>query len=357
MSFSSNTHYHIRPETGACLAALTGRDGSTPFPIRTKSCQVSNDDTILWQFNPDGQGRYFIYNKAWPGKSNRLDLVLQDKTSLYIPWMGPSDDVYNNQRWSVTTSGNSFQISSFGLPGALLTVTEIQGQSSLGALLRNDIEVDNSAATWQVLDVSEDSSAPSPEPSPQNPAVESTLAPVDPIPTPKPKPTTFVTSTLPNTEQTIVEADQSISSQLPQRSSSPGDSLISTGRSSIQGPQATKTNTSSNPTSSVQPPVGTSESPSPPNLGYLGFIALGLLLIGMAIWGYRRRVKKRRGRDAPPHQDIDLPERRKSTLHLLNVMRKLTVHRHYHKPAGETSKSRAEDPPGSSTDSASASLG
>ncbi|KAK4210652.1 hypothetical protein QBC37DRAFT_29288 [Rhypophila decipiens] len=305
MSFSSNTHYHIRPETGACLAALTGRDGSTPFPIRTKSCQVSNDDTILWQFNPDGQGRYFIYNKAWPGKSNRLDLVLQDKTSLYIPWMGPSDDIYNNQRWSVTTSGNSFQISSFGLPGALLTVTEIQGQSSLGALLRNDTEVDNSVATWQVVDVSEESSAPSPEPSPKKPAVESTLAPVDPIPTPKPKPSTFVTSTLPNTEQTIPEADQTISSQLSQPSSF---STLATGTGIDQSSsdQATNTRNSSHPTSSSEPSSSSSAGLNHTSLILVIVIPvvvaiLALLALGWFFW------RKQKNRQEDVVQDVVQP--------------------------------------------------
>lgn len=96
----SNTDYLIRfGRSGGCLSALVNRDGATSFPIRTKSCDSTDDPTIIWLFIPDGEGRYFIYNKAWPGKSNRLDLVLQETTSLYIPWMGPSNDTYNNQRW------------------------------------------------------------------------------------------------------------------------------------------------------------------------------------------------------------------------------------------------------------------
>ncbi|KAM7188472.1 hypothetical protein V8F33_010622 [Rhypophila sp. PSN 637] len=283
-------------------------DGSTGFPVQTKSCQNSNDETILWQISPDGQGRYFIYNKAWPGNSNRLDLVLQDKTSVYIPWMGPSDGIYNNQRWSVTKSGNTFQISSFGLPGALLIVTEISGQSSLGALLRNDTEIDDSVATWQVVDVSEGSSAPSPAPSPQKPAVESTLAPFDPIPTPKPKPTTFVTSTLPNTEQTILEAYRRILSQHPQPS---GFSTISTGtdidRSSSD--QATNARDSSHPTSSSEPSSSSSAGWNRTSLILViairvAVVILALLALGWVFWRKKKKGMKREKdvTDLRPHR-------------------------------------------------------
>lgn len=80
-----------------CLFALLGVDGSVPYPVRFESCNPLKDDA-LWQFVPDSDGRYFIYNKAWGGTGQRLDINCQTP-SMCIMWMGPSDDIYNNQRW------------------------------------------------------------------------------------------------------------------------------------------------------------------------------------------------------------------------------------------------------------------
>lgn len=80
-----------------CLFALLGVDGSVPYPVKFESCNPLQDDALR-QFVPDLQGRYFIYNKAWAGTGQRLDINCQTP-SLCIEWMGPSGDIYNNQRW------------------------------------------------------------------------------------------------------------------------------------------------------------------------------------------------------------------------------------------------------------------
>jgi hypothetical protein len=80
-----------------CLFSLLGVDGSVPYPIRFEPCDPLNDNA-LWKFVPDSDGRYFIYNKAWGGTEQRLDINRQGP-SLFIMWMGLSGDKYNNQRW------------------------------------------------------------------------------------------------------------------------------------------------------------------------------------------------------------------------------------------------------------------
>lgn len=80
-----------------CLFAILNVDGSGPYPVRFKSCDQPEDDS-LWQFVPDSQGHYFIYNKAWGSSGHRLDINCPDP-SMCIMWMGPSGDIYNNQRW------------------------------------------------------------------------------------------------------------------------------------------------------------------------------------------------------------------------------------------------------------------
>ncbi|KAM7194667.1 hypothetical protein V8F20_007859 [Naviculisporaceae sp. PSN 640] len=304
MSFTQNAFYQIQfGGSGGCLAALQNRDGSTPFPIRTKSCESSEDDTIFWQLDPDGQGRYFIYNKAWPGKSDRLDLVLQDTTSLYIPWMGPSGDVYNNQRWSVSKSG---QIISFGLPGALLTVTEIQGQSSLGALLRNETEVSNDAGTWKVLDVSESKPVPEPSPEAPKPTSSKTDAQLIPIPTP----TTLVTSRLPRSEQNILSTEQgdaSISEPFTTRSvggdlggKAPTSAATDAKGGLTSQPTHSIYGSNTSPTATNQPPSQTSGSW---NHGITGGIVAGAVVVilillaicwkfGWLCWKGRRRPEQ-----------------------------------------------------------------
>lgn len=84
---------------GNCLFSLFGVDGSVPYPVRFEPCDPLKDDA-LWRFVPDESGRYFIYNKAWKGTQQRLDINCQEP-SLCIMWMGPSGDIYNNQRWSL----------------------------------------------------------------------------------------------------------------------------------------------------------------------------------------------------------------------------------------------------------------
>lgn len=86
-------------ETGDsnCLFSILGVDGSVPYPVRFESCDPLKDDA-LWRFVPDGQGRYFVYNKAWKGTGQRLDIYCSEP-SLCVMWMGPSGDIYNNQRW------------------------------------------------------------------------------------------------------------------------------------------------------------------------------------------------------------------------------------------------------------------
>lgn len=80
-----------------CLSAQLGVDGSVPYPVRFESCNQPKD-SALWQFVPDSDGAYFVYNKGWRGTKQRLDIHCQEP-ELCIMWMGPSDDKYNNQRW------------------------------------------------------------------------------------------------------------------------------------------------------------------------------------------------------------------------------------------------------------------
>ena len=80
-----------------CLFAIPNVDGSGPYPVRFKSCDPLEDDS-LWQFVPDSQGHYFIYNKGWGSSAHRLDINCPDP-SMCIMWMGPSGEIYNNQRW------------------------------------------------------------------------------------------------------------------------------------------------------------------------------------------------------------------------------------------------------------------
>lgn len=87
------------PEAGDsnCLFAIPNVDGSGPYPVRFKSCDPLEDDS-LWQFVPDSQGHYFIYNKGWGSSGHRLDINCPEP-SMCIMWMGPSGEIYNNQRW------------------------------------------------------------------------------------------------------------------------------------------------------------------------------------------------------------------------------------------------------------------
>ncbi|KAK3990459.1 hypothetical protein QBC44DRAFT_394372 [Cladorrhinum sp. PSN332] len=140
-----------------CLAADQKLNADSISPIRTRPCSSTSPE-IQWQFVSDGgtQGLYFIYNMAFSDSGRRFDLVLQNITGLYIPIMGPSGDIYNNQRWSLEPLPDGdlrFNLRSFGLPDALLTTTGIAGDSfSLGAVLRNQTEVEGAAAGWLVVE-------------------------------------------------------------------------------------------------------------------------------------------------------------------------------------------------------------
>jgi hypothetical protein len=92
-----------------CLFAILGVDGSVPYPVKFESCDPLRDDA-LWQFVPDSKGRYFIYNKAWTGTGQRLDINCQTP-SLCIEWMGPSGDTYNNQRWFLVNYPAKWELS------------------------------------------------------------------------------------------------------------------------------------------------------------------------------------------------------------------------------------------------------
>jgi len=92
-----------------CLFALLGVDGSVPYPVKFESCNPLQDDA-LWQFVPDSEGRYYIYNKGWAGTEQRLDINCQTP-SLCIEWMGPSGDIYNNQRWFLVSYSAKWELS------------------------------------------------------------------------------------------------------------------------------------------------------------------------------------------------------------------------------------------------------
>ena len=134
-SSSSYTLSTTATGNNQCLFPILGVDGSVPYPVRFSPCDSLQYEKS-WQFVPDGAGRYFVYNKAWPGTSNRLDIHCPEPT-LCIMWMGPSDPKYNNQRWSLQSDGaESVKISSLGLPGWFLTSGTADGDTV--AFLQND---------------------------------------------------------------------------------------------------------------------------------------------------------------------------------------------------------------------------
>ncbi|KAK3348813.1 hypothetical protein B0T25DRAFT_581891 [Lasiosphaeria hispida] len=157
MSIDPKSWYHLNPAragSDACLAAILGLDNSDPFPVRTVNCSSPTEE-VRWQFVPDDSGRYFIYNKAWGSDSVRLDCIFQDSSSLNIPWMGPLNDTFTNQRWILTPTSTTFQITNLGFPGLLLSTTDIDG--SFGARLQNasDAELaDTNGAAFNVRAIS-----------------------------------------------------------------------------------------------------------------------------------------------------------------------------------------------------------
>lgn len=98
---------------GNCLFSILGVDGSVPYPVRFQPCDPPKDDAF-WRFVPDGQGRYFIYNKAWKGTDQRLDIYCSD-SSICVMWMGPSGDIYNNQRWFLVGGTTRKKVTGIGL--------------------------------------------------------------------------------------------------------------------------------------------------------------------------------------------------------------------------------------------------
>lgn len=131
-----------------CLYPIPGVDGSVPYPVRFSPCDSLQDDK-LWQFTPDGAGLYFVYNKAWPGTSKRLDINCPQPT-LCIMWMGPSDEKYNNQRWSLQSqTAGSIKISSLGLPEWLMTSGTADGNTV--AFLQNTTTASsNQQVLWKL---------------------------------------------------------------------------------------------------------------------------------------------------------------------------------------------------------------
>jgi len=104
-----NSFYTIQlnGQADSCIVATPGVVPAQ-IPIRVQSCTTAGDYG-LWQFISDGAGRYFVYNKGFTS-SQRLDFV-QPSGSLDILIMGPSGNIYNNQRWSLIVSSHLLELS------------------------------------------------------------------------------------------------------------------------------------------------------------------------------------------------------------------------------------------------------
>ncbi|OBT53672.1 hypothetical protein VE04_05565, partial [Pseudogymnoascus sp. 24MN13] len=169
------------PEAGDsnCLFAIPNVDGSGPYPVRFKSCDPLEDDS-LWQFVPDSQGHYFIYNKGWGSSGHRLDINCPEP-SMCIMWMGPSGEIYNNQRWFLGGSNGQFKISSLGLPGSSLS-SALVDNNYVGVML-DTTTISDDSKNWKLgVDIPASSSSTTPA---SSIAPASTVAPAPSI-TPSP---------------------------------------------------------------------------------------------------------------------------------------------------------------------------
>ena len=85
-------------QTSNCIVAIPGVT-NTDYPIQVESCNAGGY-YAQWQIISDGAGRYFLYNRGIGGRSQRLDFVQPPGYPLILI-MGPSNDTYNNQRWTL----------------------------------------------------------------------------------------------------------------------------------------------------------------------------------------------------------------------------------------------------------------
>lgn len=101
-----NKHYYVQlnGQSSDCMVAHPGLIAPTDYPIRVESCATAGD-SALWRFASNGDGRDFVYNKAFGETSQRLDFV-QPPGFPFVLIMGPSNDTYNNQRWELNVSNH-----------------------------------------------------------------------------------------------------------------------------------------------------------------------------------------------------------------------------------------------------------
>ncbi|KAK4184752.1 hypothetical protein QBC35DRAFT_40198 [Podospora australis] len=210
MNPSPDTQYHIKPgsKDSDCLAALPGLDGADSFPLRTRPC---GSDETMWYLVPDGNGRLFIPNEAWPKSLRRLDFIQQDDSKMFMPFMGPAGDIYNNQRWILTgvnsdKSGTLFMVRSYGLETHVLATAEADG-GSVGALLKKESEVSGSAGVWYIGEANVQAVVPSSSPTPS------------PSPPPSPAPAPAPSSAAPPGAKESPYASTSLASSAPAPSS------------------------------------------------------------------------------------------------------------------------------------------
>lgn len=307
-----------------CLFAIPNVDGSGPYPVRFKSCDPLGDDS-LWQFVPDSQGHYFIYNKGWGSSGHRLDINCPDP-SMCIMWMGPSGEIYNNQRWFLVSgsaarhnisantqqggSNGQFQISSLGLPGSFMS-SELVNNNYVSLMLKTAALVDDSK-NWKLSD---NVLTPSPSTTPASstvPASSATPASAA-IPTSAATPVYSVRLSLsaslsqpdaPSVPSTSPQSERPSSTLTLNTLESDNAGMSSTGiqherqSTTLASDTAKSSNTSVSSTADQIGGPSASDTPKPnsPNIAKIVAPSVigGLLLLLACVWWWRRRQLRNR---------------------------------------------------------------